>query len=102
MEFLTRKGKFARVPRPDLILLDLELPKMHGREVLTEIRSDVDLKDIPVVILTISKDHEDILRSQALHVESYLTKPIDFGKFVTVVRKLRRSLAADVILPSIE
>ena len=102
VEFLRRKEVFARAPRPDLILLDLELPKMHGREVLTEIRSDVELKDIPVVILTISKDHEDILRNQGLHVESYLTKPVDMAKFVKVVKELRKVLAADVMLPVME
>jgi CheY-like chemotaxis protein len=102
VEFLRRKEVFARAPRPDLILLDLELPKMHGREVLTEIRSDVELQDIPVVILTISKDHEDILRNQGLHVEAYLAKPVDFATFVAVVKELKKVLAADIILPVIE
>nr|ACS68546.1 response regulator [uncultured bacterium FLS18] len=102
VEFLRQKDIFARAPRPDLILLDLGLPRMHGRDVLTEIRSDEELKDIPVVVLTISKDHEDILRNQRLHVEAYLTKPVDFATFVNVVKELKKMLAADVILPSIE
>jgi len=102
VEFLRRRGTFARAPRPDLILLDLELPKLHGREVLTEIKSDAELKDIPVVVLTISKAHEELLKQQGLHVESYLTKPVNFGKFVAVVKELKKVIAANVILPSIK
>jgi CheY-like chemotaxis protein len=76
-EFLYREAKFAQAPRPDLILLDLHLPGMHGRELLEEIKADFDLREIPVVILTASADQEDVLRSQFLQVESYLTKPVD-------------------------
>ena len=99
-EFLYREGKFARAPRPDLVLLDLHLPGMHGRELLAEIKADFDLKEIPVVILTASADQEDALRSQFLPFESYLTKPVDMDKFLTVVRELRRYWHADVILPT--
>jgi CheY-like chemotaxis protein len=99
-EFLYREGKFARAPRPDLILLDLHLPGMHGRELLEEIKDDFDLQQIPVVILTSSSDQEDLLRSQVLQVESYLIKPVDMEKFLGVVRELKRYWHADVILPS--
>lgn len=77
MSFLRKKDKYANAPRPDLILLDLNLPKKDGREVLAEIKSDEDLKNIPVVVLTISKSEEDILRSYNLHANCYVTKPID-------------------------
>ena len=99
-EFLYRQGRFAQAPRPDLILLDLHLPGMHGRDLLEDIKTDYDLRDIPVVILTASADQEDLLRSQFLQVESYLTKPVDMEKFLSVVRQLRRYWHADVILPS--
>ena len=98
-EFLYREGRFALAPRPDLILLDLNLPGLHGRELLEEIKSDFDLQSIPVVILTASPDHEEILRSQFLQVDSYLTKPVDMEKFLSVVRKLKKYWHADVILP---
>ena len=98
-EFLYREAKFAQAPRPDLILLDLNLPGMHGRELLEEIKADFDLRDIPVVILTASADQEDLHRSEFLRVESYLTKPVDIDKFLGVVRDLKRYWHADVILP---
>ncbi len=100
MEFLHREGKYSKVPRPDLILLDLGLPVKDGREVLTELKSDLELKDIPVVILTTSKTHEDILRSELLHVDSYMTKPVDMEQFLDVVRQLKRFWMSDVMLPS--
>jgi CheY-like chemotaxis protein len=99
LEFLHRQHIYARAPRPDLILLDLHLPKRSGEEVLEEVRADPILEQIPVVVLTASTIHEEILREQNLHVESYLTKPVDLEHFVTVVRSLRRYLLADVILP---
>ena len=99
LEFLYQEGRFARAPRPDLILLDLTLPKTDGREVLTQIKSDYELKEIPVVILTASRTHEDILRTQLLHAEAYITKPLDLDKFLAVVRQLREIWAEDVILP---
>jgi len=86
MLFLRRKGKYTEAPRPDLVLLDLNLPKKDGREVLAEIKSDPDLMRIPVVILTISKDEEDILRSYNLHANCFITKPIDLNQFVKVVK----------------
>jgi CheY-like chemotaxis protein len=79
--------------------LDLHLPKRSGREVLEEVKADQELERIPVVVLTTSLIHEEILRQQSLHVESYLTKPVDLEHFVSVVRSLRRYLLADVILP---
>ena len=99
MEFLHRNGRYARVPRPDIILLDLKLPKMDGREVLTEVKNDEQLCRVPVVVLTASRTHQEILSGENLHVESYLTKPVDVGQFVAVVKSLRKYLLADVIVP---
>jgi len=99
LEFLGRRGKYARAPRPDLILLDLNLPKLNGREVLRNIKVDDELGRIPVIVLTVSQTHEKILKSEGLHVESYLTKPFDVGRFIAVVKSLRRYLLSDVILP---
>src|SRR5438874_12852403 len=84
LEFLRREGKHAKAPRPDIILLDLNLPKKDGREVLSEIKSDDQLKHIPVVILTTSKAEEDVLRSYELHANCYVTKPVDLDKFIVV------------------
>lgn len=100
MAFLERRGLFARAPRPDLILLDLQLPKLDGREVLAAVRREETLKSIPVVILTASKAHEDIVRSELLQVDGYLVKPVNVGEFVTLVRQLKHFWHADVILPS--
>jgi CheY-like chemotaxis protein len=102
LEFLNREGRFSRAPRPDLILLDLELPRKDGREVLSEVKSDFELKEIAVVILTASKDDEDRLRSQLLHVDSYMTKPVNLDQFLRVVRELKKYWLADVILPATE
>ncbi len=98
-EFLNREGKFAQAPRPDLILLDLHIPRLDGRDLLAEIKTDFDLKNTPVVILTASQDSEDQLHSQLLHVDGYLIKPVDTEKFLTLVRQLKRYWHADVILP---
>ena len=100
VEFLRQDGVFARAPRPDLILLDLFLPKKDGLEVLSEIKADYDLKDIPVVILTSSEAQEDRSRCELLHVDSYITKPVNVEKFLAVVKKLKHHLQADVIVPS--
>ena len=100
MEFLRQEGKFARAPRPDLMLLDLGLPKKDGREVLSEVKLDPDLKSIPVVIMTSSDDEEDRVQSELLGVDSFITKPVDLEKFLTVVRQLKRYLHADLVLPS--
>ena len=99
MLFLRRKGKYTEAPRPDLVLLDLNLPKRDGREVLNEIKSDPDLMRIPVVILTISKDEEDILRSYNLHANCFITKPIDLNQFVKVVKAIEDFWLTIVKLP---
>ena len=85
LEFLRRVGRFARVPRPDIILLDIQLPKLDGREVLAQVKADESLKTIPVV-MTVSRTHEDILKSENLHAESHLTKPPDLQQFLAVVK----------------
>lgn len=100
LEFLRRQGKFADVPRPDIILLDLNLPKKDGREVLFEIKNDDDLKRIPVVILTTSKAEEDVLRSYELHANCYVTKPVDLEKFIVVVQSIDRFWLTVVTLPN--
>lgn len=101
LEFLHRRGRFAVAPQPDLILLDLGLPKKDGREVLKEIKQDEDLKTIPVVILTASTDQEDIEATEQLEVESYLTKPVDLPKFLKIVKDLSRFWREDMIVPTV-
>jgi len=88
MFFLRRLGKYADAPRPDLILLDLNLPKKDGREVLREIKLDPSLKSIPVVVLTTSAAEEDILKSYQLHANCYITKPVDLDQFMKVVKSI--------------
>jgi chemotaxis family two-component system response regulator Rcp1 len=100
MAFVHRQGKYANAPHPDLILLDLNLPKKDGREVLAEIKADPQLKRIPVVILTISKAQEDILRTYDLHANCYITKPVDFEQFITVVKSIEDFWLTLVKLPS--
>jgi two-component system response regulator len=99
MRFLRREGEFAAAPRPDLILLDLNLPRKAGHEVLEEIKSDADLQRIPVVVLTTSDAEEDILRSYELHANAYVTKPVDFDRFLTVVRQIDEFFVTVVKLP---
>lgn len=99
LSFLRREGEYADVPRPDLILLDLNLPKKDGREVLAEIKSDPSLKAIPVVVLTISKNEEDIFRSYNLHANCYITKPIDLEQFLRVVKAIQSFWLSIVQLP---
>ena len=99
MDFLHRQGKHARAPRPDLILLDLNMPKKDGREVLAEIKTDQDLKRIPVVILTTSKAEEDIVRSYNLHANCFITKPIDLHQFIKVVQAIEEFWFTIVKLP---
>jgi chemotaxis family two-component system response regulator Rcp1 len=99
MLFLRRSGKYAEAPRPDLILLDLNLPKKNGHEVLAELKTDEELKRIPVVILTASKDEEDILKSYNLHANCFITKPIDLHQFVRVVRAIEDFWLTIVKLP---
>jgi two-component system response regulator len=99
MAFLRREGKYADVPRPDLILLDLNLPKKDGREVLAEIKSDENLKRIPVVILTMSQNEEDILKSYNLHANCYISKPIDLAQFFKVIQSIQDFWLGIVMLP---
>ncbi len=86
--YLRRKKPHARATRPDLILLDLNLPKLHGHQVLADIKSDADLRRIPVVVLSTSSADEDIIRSYDLHANAYVTKPVDFDRFVNVIRQI--------------
>ena len=99
MKFLHKEGEYANAVRPDLILLDLNLPKKDGREVLAEVKVDEDLKRIPVVIMTISKAEEDILKTYNLHANCYITKPIDLDQFIKVVKSVESFWLAIVELP---
>jgi CheY-like chemotaxis protein len=99
LAFLRREDGYADAPRPDLILLDLNLPKMGGHEVLAHIKSDVDLQRIPVVVLTTSDAEEDVLRSYDLHANAYVTKPVDFERFLGVVRQIDDFFVSVVKLP---
>lgn len=99
MQFLRREGKFAKTARPDLILLDLNLPKKDGREVLKELKSDDDLKAIPTVILTVSKAEEDVLKTYNLHANCFITKPLDLNQFSHVVKSIREFWLTIVKLP---
>ena len=100
MAFMHREGKYADAPRPDLILLDLNLPKKDGREVLAEIKDDPQLKRIPVVVLTISKAQDDILKTYSLHANCYITKPVDLEQFITVVKSIEDFWLTIAKLPS--
>ncbi|HUU31511.1 MAG TPA: response regulator [Phycisphaerae bacterium] len=99
MAFLRREGPYADAPRPDLILLDLNLPKKDGREVLAEIKADENLKRIPVVVLTTSQAEEDILRTYELHANCYVTKPVDLQQFIAVIRAIEEYWLATARLP---
>ncbi|GAA1969810.1 response regulator [Isoptericola halotolerans] len=99
MEFLRREGDHAEAPRPDLVLLDLNLPRMDGREVLALVKEDPVLKHIPVVVLTTSEAEEDVLRSYALHANAYVTKPVDFERFIDVVQQIDDFFLSVVRLP---
>ena len=100
LAFLRREEGYADAPRPDLILLDLNLPRMDGHEVLAKIKSDADLQRIPVVVLTTSDAEEDVLRSYDLHANAYVTKPVDFERFLGVVRQIDEFFVTVVKLPS--
>jgi two-component system response regulator len=102
VQFLLQAGKFAQAPRPDLILLDLLLPKRDGLEVLTEVRQDDQLRDIPVVILTASEDEQSHTLAELYQVEHYIRKPVNFDKFLEVVKKLRHRWRQDLILPLLD
>jgi CheY-like chemotaxis protein len=99
MAFLRREGEYTGMPRPDLILLDLNLPRKDGREVLAEVKADEHLRRIPVVVLTTSKAEEDVLRSYDLHANAYVTKPVDFDRFIEVVRQIDEFFVSVVRLP---
>ncbi|GAA3838369.1 response regulator [Sphaerisporangium flaviroseum] len=97
--FLRQEGEYSDVPRPDLILLDLNLPRKDGREVLEDIKADADLRSIPVVVLTTSEAEEDILKSYHLHANAYVAKPVDFDQFIRVVRQIDDFFVTVVKLP---
>jgi two-component system, chemotaxis family, response regulator Rcp1 len=99
IEFLYHRGRYKDVPRPDLILLDLNLPRKDGKEVLAEIKMDDNLKKIPVVALTISSDEQDILKTYNLHVNCFITKPIDFDQFLQVIHSIEDFWLTVVKLP---
>jgi chemotaxis family two-component system response regulator Rcp1 len=99
LEFLHRRGKHKDAPRPDIILLDLNLPKKDGREVLQEIKADDRLRRIPVVILTTSKAEEDVLKTYSLHANCYVTKPVDLEQFIKVVKSIDNFWLTVVTLP---
>ena len=99
MKFMHRQGSYENAPRADLILLDLNMPKMDGREVLAEIKSDDELKRIPVVIFTISKAEEDILKAYDLHTNCYITKPLDLDRFLKVIQSIEDFWLTIVRLP---
>ena len=99
LDFLYQRGAHKDAPKPDIILLDLNLPKKDGREVLQDIKNDEKLKRIPVVILTTSKAEEDVLRSYDLHANCYVTKPVDLEKFIVVVQSIDRFWLTVVTLP---
>lgn len=99
LEFLQQKGRFLNMPRPDIILLDLNLPKKDGREVLAVIKNDDHLRHIPVVVLTTSQAEEDVARSYDLHANCYVTKPVDLQKFIQVVQSIDQFWLTVVTLP---
>jgi CheY-like chemotaxis protein len=99
VQFVRREGEFADAPRPGLIMLDLNLPRRDGLEVLAEIKADPELRLIPVVILTTSQAEEDIVRSYALHANAYITKPVDFERFIEVIRQIDNFFITVVKLP---
>jgi len=99
LRFLRKEGEYADAPRPGLVLLDLNLPRMNGREVLAEVKSDPNLRSIPVVVLTTSAAEEDILRSYDLHANAYVTKPVDFSRFMEVIRQIDDFFVSVVKLP---
>ena len=99
LAFLRREGPYGDAPRPDLVLLDLNLPRMDGREVIAAVKADEDLRSIPVVVLTTSEAEEDVLKSYKLHANAYVTKPVDFGRFLEVVRQIDEFFVTVVKLP---
>jgi two-component system response regulator len=100
LSFLRKEGKYADAPHPDLILLDLNLPKKDGREVLAEIKADEHLKRIPVVVLTTSQSEEDILKAYELHANCYISKPVNLDQFIKVVQSIEAFWLTIVKLPA--
>lgn len=99
MAFLRRQSQYSNAPRPDLVLLDLNLPRKNGREVLAEVKNDPDLKRIPIVVLTVSKAEEDIVRSYEHRANAYVTKPLDFNQFMVVMKSIEEFWLTIVKLP---
>ncbi len=100
MAFLRKEGKYTAVPYPDLVLLDLNMPRKDGREVLAEVKADPKLKNIPVVVLTTSQAQEDVLKAYGLHANCYIAKPVDFDQFANVVRAIDQFWFTVVVLPA--
>jgi CheY-like chemotaxis protein len=100
LAYLRREGQYAHATRPDLVLLDLNLPRKDGREVLAEVKGDEALRTIPIVVLTTSEAEEDVLRSYQLHANAYVPKPVDFERFVAIVRQIDDFFVSVVRLPS--
>jgi CheY-like chemotaxis protein len=100
LAYLRREGEHAEALRPDLVLLDLNLPRKDGREVLAEVKQDAELRTIPIVVLTTSEAEEDVLKSYQLHANAYVTKPVDFERFVSIVRQIDDFFVSVVRLPS--
>ena len=100
LAYLRAEGEYAGSTRPDLVLLDLNLPRKDGREVLAEVKSDPALRAIPIVVLTTSEAEEDVLKSYELHANAYVTKPVDFERFVSIVRQIDDFFVSVVRLPS--
>ena len=99
MQFLRREGEYADKPRPDLVLLDLNMPRKDGKEVLKDVKDDPDLRRIPIVVLTSSEAEEDIVRSYDLHANAYLTKPVDFSGFLDIVEHIEDFWLSVVKMP---
>jgi two-component system, chemotaxis family, response regulator Rcp1 len=99
MEYLRQQGRFAQSPRPDLIMLDLNLPKKDGREVLRELKNDPSLKFIPIIVLTTSRADKDVLQSYELNANCYITKPVDFQQFIDVIKSIEHFWLSVVTLP---
>jgi len=99
LSFLRREGVFAQTPEPDVILLDMELPKKDGGEVLCELRADERLQSIPVLVLTASAVHRAVLQAQNLHIDGFMTKPVSLDQFIQAVKSLRRSRLIELVLP---
>jgi CheY-like chemotaxis protein len=100
LAYLRKEDEYAAVTRPDLVLLDLNLPRKDGREVLAEVKGDPKLRAIPIVVLTTSEAEEDVLKSYQLHANAYVTKPVDFERFVSIVRQIDNFFVSVVRLPS--